>query len=333
MPPKPYPQNQQHNLDIHTYSLQELLQLFELPNKIQDIDQLDLKKAKRKYQLLHPDKSGLPNHYFLFYQKAYQKIEDEYIYYHPTATKPTLENGSSETPITYQPYQPTTVDKRTQKQVSSALQSMRPEEFQRHMNQMYEEHMATKQDTRRADWMRQDAPTFENIPTTLKSQDDIANQMAQLKQQQQNQLIRHRQSGEVEYLSHSHGQKFYDDDDDDDPDGEEAMDKYITSDPFSKLKFEDVRKVHGAETILLEPSSQQPQSQRTYQQQKQEYSQTIQPMDKIQSQALLEKLQKEAQIKAEKARQNSMYKIQNYEEKNKTILNSFLRIGNASSNI
>jgi len=99
------------------------------------------------------------------------------------------------------------------------------------------------------------------------------------------------------------------------------------------LKFEDVRKVHGAETILLEPS-QQSQPQRTYQQQKQEFSQTIQPMDKTQSQALLEKLQKEAQIKAEKARQNSMYKIQNYEEKNKTILNSFLRIGNsASSNI
>jgi hypothetical protein len=200
------------------------------------------------------------------------------------------------------------------------------------MNQMYEEHMATKQDTRRADWMRQDVPTFENLPTTLKSQDDIANQMAQLKQQQQNQLIRHRPSGEVEYLTQSHGQRFYDDDDDEDPDGEEALDKYITSDPFSKLKFEDVRKVHGAETILLEPS-QQPQP-RSYQQQKQEFSQSIQPMDKNQSQALLEKLQKEAKIKAEKARQNSMYKIQNYEEKNKTILNSFLRIGNsASSNI
>jgi hypothetical protein len=309
--------------------------LFELPNKIQDLDQFDLKKAKRKYQLLHPDKSGLPNHYFLFYQKAYQKIEDEYLYYHPTATKPTLENGNSNPAMTYQPYQPTTtVDKRTQKQVSTALQSMRPEEFQRHMNQMYEEHMATKQDTRRADWMRQDAPTFENLPTTLKSQDDIANQMAKIKQQQQNQLIRHRQPGEVEYLTHSHGQRFYDDDDDDED--EEALDKYITSDPFSKLKFEDVRKVHGAETILLEPSQQQQsQPQRTYQQQKQEFSQTIQPMDKTQSQALLEKLQKEAQIKAEKARQNSMYKIQNYEEKNKTILNSFLRIGNgnASSNI
>jgi len=304
--------------------------LFELPNKIQDIDQFDLKKAKRKYQLLHPDKSGLPNHYFLFYQKAYQKIEDEYIYYHPTTTKATLENGSSNTSMTYQPYQPTTVDKRTQKQVSSALQSMRPEEFQRHMNQMYEEHMATKQDSRRADWMRQDAPTFENLPTTLKSQDDIANQMAKIKQQQQNQIIRHRQPGVVEYLTHSQGQRFYDDDDDED---EEAMDKYITSDPFSKLKFEDVRKVHGAETILLEPSPNSiPSQQRTYQQQKQEFSQSIQPMDKAQSQALLEKLQKEAQIKAEKARQNSMYKIQSYEEKNKTILNSFLRIGNAASN-
>lgn len=319
----------QHNLDIHNYSLVELLQLFELPNKIQDVDTFELKKAKRKYQLLHPDKSGLPNQYFLFYQKAYQKIEDEYLYYHPTTTKQTIKNG--EQPMTYQPYQPTIVDKRTEKQVNTAIQSMRPEEFNRYMNQMYDEHMTTKQDTRRADWMKQDIPTFENIPTTLKNQEEIANHMSQLKQRNQT-LIRHRNPDNLDtvYINQggAQGQRFYDDNDDED---EEALDRYISSDPFSRLKFEDVRKVHGAETILLEPSQGQPQSQRTYQQQKQEYSQTIQPMDKQQSEALLEKIQKDAQIKAEKARQNSMYKIQNYEEKNKTILNSLLRIGNSSS--
>lgn len=323
-PPPPPPKSQQHNLDIHTYSLVELLQLFELPHKIKDIDPLELKKAKRKYQLLHPDKSGLPMQYFLFYQKAYQKIEEEYIYHFPTETKQTIQDGQ---PLAYQPYQ-TNIDKRTQKQVQTVLQSMRPEEFQQHMNQMYDAHMATKQDTRRADWMKQDIPTFENLPTTIKTQEQLAHHMAELKQKNQA-LIRHKSPDDLApvYVSGVQGgQRFYEEDDE-----EEDLDQYISSDPFSRLKFEDVRKVHGAETILLEPSPSSLPAQRTYQQQKQEFNQSIQPMDKSQSQALLEKIQRENQIKAEKARQNALYKTQNYEEKNQAILNSFLRIGNGGA--
>jgi len=325
-PPPPPPKSQQHNLDINTYSLQELLQLFELPLKIQQIDPLELKKAKRKYQLLHPDKSGLPNHYFLFYQKAYHKIEDEYLYHFPTATPPQIEDGQSQQNLAYQPYQSNT-DKRTQKQVQTVLQSMRPDEFQRHMNEMYDSHMASKQDSRRADWMKQDAPTYENIPTTLKTQEQLAHHMAELKQKNQA-LIKHKSPddlGSVYVSGTQGGQRFHEDDDE-----EEDLDHYISSDPFSRLKFEDVRKVHGAETILLEPSPGSLPSQRTYQQQKQEYTQSIQPMDKSQSQAYLEQRQKDTQLKAEKARQNAMYKTQNYEEKNQAILNSFLRIGNGT---
>lgn len=324
-PPPPPPKSHQHNLDINTYSLVELLQLFELPHKIQDIDPLELKKAKRKYQLLHPDKSGLPNQYFLFYQKAYHKIEEEYLYHFPTATKQQIEDGQPQN-LAYQPYH-TNTDKRTQKQVHTVLQSMRPDEFQRHMNEMYDAHMASKQDTRRADWMKQDTPTFDNLPTTLKTQEQLAHHMAELKQKNQA-LIKHKSPDDLApvYITGAQGgQRFYEDDEED-----EDLDQYISSDPFSRLKFEDVRKVHGAETILLEPSPSSLPSQKTYQQQKQEYTQSIKPMDKAQSQALLEKLQKEAQLKAEKARQNSLYKTQSYEEKNQAILNSFLRIGNGS---
>ena len=326
--PLPPTKTQQHNLDIHTYSLVELLQLFELPHRVKDIDLLELKKAKRKYQLLHPDKSGLPMQYFLFYQKAYQKIEEEYVYLHPTAhgaATAAIEDGQS---LAYQPYQ-TNTDKRTQKQVKTVLQSMRPEEFQRHMNEMYDAHMATKQDTRRADWMKQDIPTYDNIPTTIKTQEQLAHYMTELKQKNQA-LVKHKSPDDLApvYVSGVQGgQRFYEDDDDD----EDDLDQYISSDPFSRLKFEDVRKVHGAETILLEPSPGSLPTQRTYQQQKQEFNQSIQPMDKSQSQALLEKIQRENQLKTEKARQNALYKTQNYEEKNQAILNSFLRIGNGAS--
>jgi hypothetical protein len=320
-------------LDITTYSLEELLQLFELPARIQQIDSLEMKKAKRKYQLLHPDKSGLPNQYFLFYQKAYQKIEEEYLYHFPTAPKPQVHQANDANPaaqMAYQPYHQQT-DKRTQKQVQTVLQTMRPEEFQRHMNEMYEAHMATKQDTRRADWMKQDTPAFEDIPTTIKTQEQLAQYMAQLKQKNQA-LIKHRSPDDLAAVyvtggGQTQGKRFYEDDDDE----EEDLEQYISSDPFSRLKFEDVRKVHGAETILMEPSPSSLPSQRTYQQHKQDFTRSIQPMEKSQAQALLEKQQRDTQIRAEKARQNSLYKTQSYEEKNQAILNSFLRIGNGGS--
>ena len=56
-----------HNLDIHMYSLQELLELFDLPL---EPTMLQMKNAKKKVLMMHPDKSKLPAEYFLFYKKA-----------------------------------------------------------------------------------------------------------------------------------------------------------------------------------------------------------------------------------------------------------------------
>jgi hypothetical protein len=59
------------DLDIENYSFEELLRLFELRN---DFNEYDLKNAKKIVLRLHPDKSGLPSEYFLFYSKAYKLI-------------------------------------------------------------------------------------------------------------------------------------------------------------------------------------------------------------------------------------------------------------------
>ena len=60
-----------HNLDIHMYSLEELLALFNLSFEI-TLD--DLKKAKKQVLMTHPDKSKLSPDYFLFYKKAFDVI-------------------------------------------------------------------------------------------------------------------------------------------------------------------------------------------------------------------------------------------------------------------
>jgi hypothetical protein len=59
------------DLDIENYSFEELLKLFELR---EDFSEYDLKNAKKTVLRLHPDKSGLPSEYFLFYSKAYKLI-------------------------------------------------------------------------------------------------------------------------------------------------------------------------------------------------------------------------------------------------------------------
>jgi len=57
------------DLNIDNYNLDEILALFELS---QDFKFEDLKQAFINYVApLHPDKSGLPSDYFIFYRKAY----------------------------------------------------------------------------------------------------------------------------------------------------------------------------------------------------------------------------------------------------------------------
>ena len=64
-----------HNLNIHQYSFKELLELFDLSNTI-SVE--DLKRAKKKVLMTHPDKSRLPSEYFLFYKKAFEIIYSFY---------------------------------------------------------------------------------------------------------------------------------------------------------------------------------------------------------------------------------------------------------------
>jgi len=59
------------DLDINNYSLQDLLNLFNLNV---DFSFEDLKNTKKIVLKTHPDKSKLPKEYFLFYSKAYKML-------------------------------------------------------------------------------------------------------------------------------------------------------------------------------------------------------------------------------------------------------------------
>jgi hypothetical protein len=65
------------DLNIDNYELSDLLKLFKLDI---DFDVNDLKGVKRKVVKLHPDKSGLPNEYFIFFRNVYDILKHLYEY-------------------------------------------------------------------------------------------------------------------------------------------------------------------------------------------------------------------------------------------------------------
>ena len=64
-----------HDLDMDNYDLEDLLNLFQLDYTF---GERELKQARKICLRTHPDKSGLPKEYFLFYNKAFHMIEDIY---------------------------------------------------------------------------------------------------------------------------------------------------------------------------------------------------------------------------------------------------------------
>ena len=60
-----------HDLDVDNYDLEDLLELFKLDYNFSGDD---LKKAKTICLKTHPDKSGLDKKYFIFYKKAFEVV-------------------------------------------------------------------------------------------------------------------------------------------------------------------------------------------------------------------------------------------------------------------
>jgi hypothetical protein len=59
------------DLDINNYDLNDILNLFKIP---QNFEESHLSQAKKMVLKTHPDKSRLPSKYFLFYSKAYRVL-------------------------------------------------------------------------------------------------------------------------------------------------------------------------------------------------------------------------------------------------------------------
>jgi len=296
-----------HNLNIHMYSLEDLLGLFDLTY---NISHDDLKRAKKVVLMTHPDKSKLDSKYFLFYKKAFDVI----VRFHDNQNKQNQKISYNNT--AYTPHTNNEDDNRTVKKVSSVINEMSKREFQDKFNDLFEKNMATKVDESRNEWFKNDEPSYTTNETVNSS--NMGKIFNSIKDKQTG-LVKYR--GVENIISNqSSTSNFYEDDDED---------VYVTSDPFSKLKFDDLRKVHKDETVFSV-------SERDYQNVKKYSSvdhfmrergqQSTDPLSKPEAERMLaqhEQLYREKMMKKE---YSSNLKNMEYEEKNKSVLSNFLRI-------
>ena len=298
----------EHNLNIHLYSLEDLLGLF---NLTYDITYDDLKRAKKTVLMTHPDKSKLDSKYFLFYKKAFDII----IRFHDNQNKQRKQVNPQNTIYSTNDDK----DSSNTKNVTSIINDMSKKDFQHKFNDLFEKNMSKKIDTTKNEW-------FQNDESTFKTTENVnASNMGTIFN-----TIKDKQSGLVRYrgvenmvTKNTNSSNYYDDIEDDD--------SYVVSDPFSKLKFDDLRKVHKDETVFSV-------SERDFNKvtkyssvdhfMRARSNQSTTPMEKQEAEMMLaqqDKTYREKMMKHEYA--SNLQNIQ-YEEKNKSVLSNFLRIKN-----
>uniref|UniRef100_A0A6C0KJS4 J domain-containing protein n=1 Tax=viral metagenome TaxID=1070528 RepID=A0A6C0KJS4_9ZZZZ len=295
-----------HNLNISTYSLDELLGLFDISSH-HTITLEDMKRAKKKVLMLHPDKSKLGPEYFLFYKKALDIVAQYFQHQNRQHLDVAAQNTKYSAPV---------APKSHNQQINQSIQNMGTQQYQEKFNQLFEENMAKKIDPSKNAWFSNNDPIYENVQA--KSASQMSEVLATIKQKN-HAMIQY--SGVMDMQSSS-GTNFYDD--------EEDASHYVSSDPFSKLKYDDLRKVHKDQTVFAvsESDYQKVPKYSSVDHFVRERGQTGPPIDKFEAEKILAHREREMQQKMMQRQHQSNLQTMHYEEKNKNILSSFLHLTN-----
>ena len=298
-----------HNLNIHMYNLQEILGLFDLTYAI-TIE--DLKRAKKKVLMLHPDKSRLSPEYFLFYKKAFDIILQ--LYDNNNKQNQTI---NSET-VKYKPLE-NTLNNAAKNKVKTVIGEMDKSDFNNTFNQLFNDNMVKKPSQTRNDWFSKEEPIYNIDPNV--STKNMGAVLDTIKQKNA-ELIKYNGIQEL-YVNSNSGSRLYENED------EDAEDVYISTDPFSKLKFDDLRKVHKDQTVFVVSERdinkvQQYSSVDHFMRER--GKQTLTPLEKQEAEYMLAMKDKQYRERLMQKEYQANLKALENAEKNKTVLSSFLRL-------
>ena len=287
-----------HNLQLESYSLRELLGLFDLnPN---DIKVDDLKRAKKKVLMMHPDKSKLDPSYFLFYKKAFDVIV--VMYENVLKMSQTVED---------QEYIP---DK-SNKELKKNIQNMDKKKFHKEFNEIFEKHGSKTIDSSKNDWFTSTDALYAQEDSSSSS---LHGSIDRIKERQ-NQIVTHR--GVVSSFScgGGFGNELYENEDQ----------EYVECDPFSKLKYDDLRKVHKDQTVFAVRESDM--ANVTQYKNVEEYKRArhlgnIKPMERSHAEEMIREQDRLVQEKMrQKQYQSELVTMQNIET-NKKVMANFLKL-------
>jgi hypothetical protein len=295
-----------HNLDVHMYKFDEILGLFDLKNN-QVITVDDMKRAKKRVLMTHPDKSRLGPEYFLFYKKAFDMVVRYY------------ENQNKQNQVVEEKkYEPIKAQEVAKKTVNSIIKDMNQEEFQRKFNDLFDANMSQKPDSSKNDWFSKETIDYGiNDSVTVKNMGQMFDKIKET--HAQTALAKYKG---VENLCIGPGTRLHDND-------EEEDDGYVTTDPFSKLKYDDLRKVHKDQTVFSVSERDFAKVQKyasTDHLMRERGRQQLNPLEKTDAERML--VEQEVQYKErmlQKEHASSLRTMQ-YEEKNRAVLSNFLRL-------
>ena len=295
-----------HNLDIHTYSFYEIMELFDIPN-IHHVSLDDLKRAKKKVLMLHPDKSKLPPEYFLFYKKAFDVVVRMY---------DSVQKVSQV--VEDQEYSAEKVSHESTKKMQKSLKNIPSDTFHNEFNALFEQHMKKPVNEDKNAWFRDDQSQYNE---TITSAGQMGDALERIKIQQQN-LVKYNGVQPIQMMNAGTNALYEDD-------GDETDQAYVGSDIFSKLKYDDLRKVHKDQTVfsIRESDMQNVPQYRNID----EYSRArdvsqVKPMERSKAQQMMEEQEHILQDRMRQKQYHSELSTMKYADANKQVMANFLRL-------
>lgn len=216
------------DLDINNYDFDDILNLFHLEY---DFDINQLKQVYKVVLKTHPDKSGLDKKYFLFYGKAFKKLKHIYDY-----RNKFLENSQEKGCVNRQSYKVNDENNKHNISKEDLNKVLKSENFNEWFNKTFEKVKIydEEQDNGYEDWLKGNDGLYNG--NTNRSLNEIIEQSKN--ESRSKALINYRGIQDI-YSGVGVGQSSL---------TRDKLEEY-SSDLFSKLKFEDLRKAH-TETVI-----------------------------------------------------------------------------------
>lgn len=163
------------NLDfnLENYTLEALYKLFNIDSK-KGLDEISMKNARNFTLKTHPDKSKLDSKYYIFYSKAFNKLNEIYQYQNKSSNKKTSNNNYE---IVFSEYD--NEDKKTlmNKFIENNKNLSKSENFNTWFNEQFEKYdLQHKRDDGYDDWFKSNENIYEsNEKVTLENFNDKFN--------------------------------------------------------------------------------------------------------------------------------------------------------------